>query len=116
MSALAPSDVVARLVELTERETALLEELDVAGLEALHEERAPLLHQLASSGTGDASPGLVDRLHALAASNEAVAARQRTAIRGQMSHIGSGRRAINAYAPGGGGDVARGLAWLDKAG
>jgi hypothetical protein len=116
MSALAPSDVVARLVALTERETALLEELDVEGLEALHEERAPLLEQLAATGPGPGAEGLVHRLHTLAASNEALAARQRTAIRAQMSHIGSGRRAINAYAPGGGGDLARGLAWLDKAG
>jgi hypothetical protein len=114
--ALFPDAALERLVELTERETALLEQLDVAALAALHEEREPLLATLAASRPGPGSERSVARLQALARANEDLATRQQAAIRAELALVGAGRRAINAYAPGGGGDIGRGLAWLDREG
>jgi len=96
-----PLDAVRRLVELTERETVLLEELDVDALDALHDERDGLLRLLASQRPGPEADGLIARLREVAAANERVARRQADALRQRLGHIGSGRRAINAYAPGG---------------
>ncbi len=105
-----------RLVELTERERVLLETLDVDELDALHVERAPLLAALRAARPGTASQALLQRLHAASAANEAIARRQSRVVRERLAHIGSGRRAINAYAPGGGADGGRPVAWLDRAG
>ena len=90
--------------------------LDVEELEALHVERAPLLAALRAARPGSASQALLHRLHAASAANEAIACRQSRVVRERLAHIGSGRRAINAYAPGGGGDAGRSVAWLDRAG
>jgi hypothetical protein len=114
--AVLPDAALERLVALAERERSLLEELDLAGLEALHAEREPLLAQLASHRPAPGSGPVLERLRAQLQANEALATRQRADIRAKMSHIGSGRRAINAYAPGGGGDTARTMAWLDREG
>lgn len=111
-----PLDAVRRLVELTERETVLLEELDVDALGALHDERDGLLRLLAAQRPGPEADGLIARLREVAAANERVARRQGDAIRQRLGHIGSGRRAINAYAPGGAAADTRALAWLDRAG
>jgi hypothetical protein len=111
-----PVEAVRRLVELTERETALLESLDLDALSALHDERDGLLTLLARQRPGPEADGLIARLRDVSAANERVARRQATAIRGRLGHIGSGRRAINAYAPGGSVADTRALAWLDRAG
>lgn len=111
-----PVEAVRRLVELTERETALLESLDLDALGPLHDERDELLALLARHRPGPEADGLVARLRDVAAANERIARRQAGAIRGRLGHIGSGRRAINAYAPGGAVADARALAWLDRAG
>ncbi len=94
--AVLPDAALQRLVDLAERE--------------------PLLADLAAYRPAPGSEPVLERLRALLAANESLAARQRAEIRAQMSHIGSGRRAINAYAPGGGGDTARSMAWLDREG
>ena len=111
-----PLEAVRRLVELTERETALLESLDLDALGALHDEREELLTLLVRQRPGPEADGLVARLRDVSAANERVARRQADKLRQRLGHIGSGRRAINAYAPGGSTTDARSLAWLDRAG
>jgi hypothetical protein len=116
MPAADPDATLRRLVELTERERDLLENLALEELDALHVERAPLLAILRTARPGSVSQALLQRLHAASAANELIARRQSRAIRERLAHIGSGRRAINAYAPGGGGESSRPVAWLDRAG
>ena len=118
-----PLDAVRRLVELTERETALLESLDLDALGALHDERDG-----AADAARAAPAGPRGRRAGRSPARRLGGQRARGATPGgrasaqRLGHIGSGRRAINAYAPGGAAaDTARprvagpgGLTWRTR--
>ena len=90
--------VLARIVELTELESAHIDAIDADALHRVCDERARLLALLPATLPVEAQP-LLDRFHAVRTANEAAAERTAAELRSQLSHIGAGRNALTAYAP-----------------
>ncbi len=92
------AEVVARLIVLTEAESALIAQSDAEALEQVCDERAVLLDAL----PGDLPLEVADeatRLVALVERNRVSATAAAAELRRLLGQISTGRAAIGAYAP-----------------
>jgi hypothetical protein len=91
-------EMLARLVDLTEAESAAIEAGDAGMIRAICQERGPLLAALPTELPAGGEIH-VRRFLDLAERNLAAARAARDDIGRQLAHIGSGRAALAAYAP-----------------
>ncbi len=89
--------LLRQLIELTEREAALIESADSEGLHLVCDVRAMLLDSLGALPASAQS--LVERFEGLRDANERRAGEKLDELRRELARVGGGRRAVSAYAP-----------------
>ena len=95
--------LLERLIELTERESALIAATDAEAIEQVCDEREALLATLARAVLPPSLGPALARFATVRDHNLRAATAQRDDLRRRLGELGTGRSALTAYLPGGSG-------------